>query len=211
MVHGCIFLPLVNGSQTGNRRATRWFRRTAASHRSGEIPLGFTRRKIKKNILAADRRKGNICLARCSYCLHTEQAFPLHDYSAANKRRLSLGIPIRSSLDSTVTQQYAALIKSLADKARSTIRDIDPSNELVFFRMRTKKHEILIAPGLSTDSLFSPSFSLALDFRKGIHHDRSAKLRFFLTNSPLTCRSAFLTKPSLVSRHLSFQMIGCHW
>jgi hypothetical protein len=60
----------------------------------------------------------------------------------------SSGIPIRSTLDASVTQQYAALIKSLSDKARSAIRDIDPTNELVFFRLRTKKHEILIAPGL---------------------------------------------------------------
>ena len=59
-----------------------------------------------------------------------------------------LGIPIRSSLDASLTQQYAALIKSLSDKARSTIRDIDPTNELVFLRVRTKKHEILVAPGL---------------------------------------------------------------
>jgi hypothetical protein len=59
-----------------------------------------------------------------------------------------LGIPIRSNLDASITQQYAALIKSLSDKARSTIREIDPTNELVFFRMRTKKHEILVAPGL---------------------------------------------------------------
>ncbi|CAM2706375.1 unnamed protein product [Rotaria socialis] len=58
----------------------------------------------------------------------------------------SQGIPIRSSLDASVTQQYAALIKSLSDKARSTIREMDPSNELLFFRMRTKKHEILVAP-----------------------------------------------------------------
>ncbi|CAF0955978.1 unnamed protein product [Adineta steineri] len=56
------------------------------------------------------------------------------------------GIPIRTSLDTALSQQYAALIKSLSDKARSTIRDIDPTNELVFFRMRTKKHEVLVAP-----------------------------------------------------------------
>ncbi|CAF3738998.1 unnamed protein product [Rotaria magnacalcarata] len=56
------------------------------------------------------------------------------------------GIPIRSNLDASLTQQYAALIKSLSDKARSTIREMDPSNELLFFRMRTKKHEILVAP-----------------------------------------------------------------
>lgn len=60
---------------------------------------------------------------------------------------LLIGIPIRSNLDTAASQQYAALIKSLSDKARSTIRDIDPTNELVFFRIRTKKHEILVAPG----------------------------------------------------------------
>ncbi len=59
-----------------------------------------------------------------------------------------LGIPIRSNLDTSLSQQYAALIKSLSDKARSAIREIDPTNELVFFRMRTRKHEILVAPGL---------------------------------------------------------------
>ncbi|CAF3975451.1 unnamed protein product, partial [Rotaria sp. Silwood1] len=55
-------------------------------------------------------------------------------------------IPIRSSLDTSLTQQYAALIKSLSDKGRSTIREIDPTNELLFFRIRTKKYEILVAP-----------------------------------------------------------------
>ncbi|CAF1179725.1 unnamed protein product, partial [Rotaria sordida] len=48
-------------------------------------------------------------------------------------------IPIRSNLDASLTQQYAALIKSLSDKTRSTIRDIDPTNEFIFFRMHTKK------------------------------------------------------------------------
>lgn len=65
-----------------------------------------------------------------------------------------LGIPIRSNLDASLTQQYAALIKSLGDKARSTIREIDPTNDLVFFRLRTKKHEILVAPGLFLNKIF---------------------------------------------------------
>ncbi|CAF3909974.1 unnamed protein product, partial [Rotaria sp. Silwood1] len=59
---------------------------------------------------------------------------------------LNIGITIRSSLDTSLTQQYAALIKSLSDKGRSTIREIDPTNELLFFRIRTKKYEILVAP-----------------------------------------------------------------
>lgn len=32
-------------------------------------------------------------------------------------------------------------------KARSTVRDIDPQNDLTFLRVRSKKNEIMIAPG----------------------------------------------------------------
>lgn len=32
-------------------------------------------------------------------------------------------------------------------KARTTIRDIDPQNDLTFLRVRSKKNEIMIAPG----------------------------------------------------------------
>ncbi|XP_046334956.1 dynein light chain roadblock-type 2-like [Haliotis cracherodii] len=58
----------------------------------------------------------------------------------------SEGIPIRTTLDNSTTVQYAGLIHSLAAKAKSCIRDIDPQNELCFFRLRTKKHEIMCAP-----------------------------------------------------------------
>lgn len=56
------------------------------------------------------------------------------------------GIPIKSTLDNTTTVQYAGLISSLADKARSVVRDLDPSNDLTFLRIRSKKHEIMVAP-----------------------------------------------------------------
>jgi dynein light chain roadblock-type len=56
------------------------------------------------------------------------------------------GIPIRSTLDNSTTIQYAGLITQLAQKARSTIRDIDPQNDLTFVRVRSKKYEIIIAP-----------------------------------------------------------------
>lgn len=32
-------------------------------------------------------------------------------------------------------------------KARSTVRDIDPQNDLTFLRVRSKKNEVMIAPG----------------------------------------------------------------
>ncbi|CAE8736144.1 unnamed protein product, partial [Polarella glacialis] len=58
----------------------------------------------------------------------------------------SEGVPIRSSLDSRQTLQYSALISQLAAKARSVVRDLDPQNDLTFLRIRSKKHEIMVAP-----------------------------------------------------------------
>ncbi|KAI8927123.1 hypothetical protein BC831DRAFT_511075 [Entophlyctis helioformis] len=56
------------------------------------------------------------------------------------------GIPIRTTLDHDKTIQYAALITQLTAKARSVVRDLDPQNDLTFLRIRSKKHEIMIAP-----------------------------------------------------------------
>uniref|UniRef100_A0A674JBW2 Roadblock/LAMTOR2 domain-containing protein n=1 Tax=Terrapene triunguis TaxID=2587831 RepID=A0A674JBW2_9SAUR len=57
------------------------------------------------------------------------------------------GIPIRTTLDNSTTVQYAGLLHQLTMKARSTVRDIDPQNDLTFLRIRSKKHEIMVAPG----------------------------------------------------------------
>lgn len=59
----------------------------------------------------------------------------------------SSGIPIRTTLDNSTAVQYAGLLSQLTQKARSTVRDIDPQNDLTFLRIRSKKHEILVAPG----------------------------------------------------------------
>ena len=55
------------------------------------------------------------------------------------------GIAIRSTLDNDVTVQYAALISRFTVKARGVVRDLDPDNELKFVRIRSKKHEIMVA------------------------------------------------------------------
>ncbi|MBZ3872900.1 Dynein light chain roadblock-type 2, partial [Sciurus carolinensis] len=57
------------------------------------------------------------------------------------------GIPIRTTLDNSTTVQYAGLLHQLTVKAKSTVRDIDPQNDLTFLRIRSKKHEIMVAPG----------------------------------------------------------------
>ena len=56
------------------------------------------------------------------------------------------GIPIRSTLDNATTVQYAGLIHQLTAKSRTTVRDLDPTNDLSFLRIRTVKHEIMVAP-----------------------------------------------------------------
>jgi len=58
------------------------------------------------------------------------------------------GIPIRPAkgMDDELTHKYAANISQLAAKARSVIRDLDPQNDLTFLRIRSKKHEIMVAP-----------------------------------------------------------------
>jgi dynein light chain roadblock-type len=59
------------------------------------------------------------------------------------------GVPIRPSkgnMDEKTTQKYAANIAQLTTKARSVVRDLDPQNDLTFLRIRSKKHEIMVAP-----------------------------------------------------------------
>ena len=60
---------------------------------------------------------------------------------------VSIGIPIRTTLDNATTNLYATQVQQLATKARTTVRDLDPTNELSFLRVRTTKFEIMIAPG----------------------------------------------------------------
>eukprot|EP01006_Ploeotia_vitrea_P060261 TRINITY_DN75591_c0_g1_i1.p1 TRINITY_DN75591_c0_g1~~TRINITY_DN75591_c0_g1_i1.p1 ORF type:complete len:108 (-),score=12.63 TRINITY_DN75591_c0_g1_i1:158-460(-) len=59
------------------------------------------------------------------------------------------GIPIRDSFDEQdrlLTIQYAALISQMVQKARAAVKELDNTNDLVFLRIRSKKHEILVAP-----------------------------------------------------------------
>lgn len=67
-------------------------------------------------------------------------------FSIIYRFKFCLGIPVKSTLDNSTTVQYAGLISQLADKARSVVRDLDPTNDLTFLRVRSKKHEIMVAP-----------------------------------------------------------------
>ena len=53
----------------------------------------------------------------------------------------------QSSAESNMNpQQTAHEVTDLAKKARSVVRDLDPMNDMTFFRVRAKKREILVAP-----------------------------------------------------------------
>lgn len=56
------------------------------------------------------------------------------------------GIPIRSTLPDEETFAHAALITQLAAKARRIVVDLDEDDDLCFMRIRSNKHEILVAP-----------------------------------------------------------------
>ena len=57
------------------------------------------------------------------------------------------GVALKSTLSKELTTQYAGLMAQLVTKARSVVRTIDPEDDLVFLRARTKKHEVMVAPG----------------------------------------------------------------
>ena len=50
-------------------------------------------------------------------------------------------------MDTTLTNQYCAVLSRLSDQARAAVRDLDPTNDIAFVRLRTKKNELLLAPG----------------------------------------------------------------
>ncbi|CDS43358.1 dynein light chain [Echinococcus multilocularis] len=55
-------------------------------------------------------------------------------------------VPIRTTMDKPMTVHYCALSQQLVSKSRAGVRDGDPTNDLTFLRIRSKKNEIMIAP-----------------------------------------------------------------
>ena len=60
-----------------------------------------------------------------------------------------LGPPVKRlqiQLKYLVSFQYSGLISNLCDRAKHTVKAMDPTNELDYLRVSGKKHEILVAP-----------------------------------------------------------------
>merc|ERR1712141_873154 len=58
----------------------------------------------------------------------------------------SEGITVKSTLENSLSVQYSVLISQLSERAKSIVRDLDPANELTYLRIKSRKHEILVAP-----------------------------------------------------------------
>ncbi|CAH3153030.1 unnamed protein product [Pocillopora meandrina] len=56
------------------------------------------------------------------------------------------GQAIHSTLDTIETTYYIQHCSALIAIAKSTIRETDPTDDIQFFRIRTKKFEIMLAP-----------------------------------------------------------------
>ncbi|KAI4841482.1 uncharacterized protein MKS88_000019 [Plasmodium brasilianum] len=56
------------------------------------------------------------------------------------------GLIIKSTFDQQQSHLHASLLTHLSNKAKDVIRELDPQNDINFLRLRSKKHEIMIAP-----------------------------------------------------------------
>uniref|UniRef100_A0A3P8S402 Dynein light chain roadblock-type 2 n=1 Tax=Amphiprion percula TaxID=161767 RepID=A0A3P8S402_AMPPE len=90
------------------------------------------------------------------------------------------GIPIRTTLDNSTTVQYAELLCQLSMLARTTVRDIDPQNDLTFLRIRSKKHEIMVALGEHVILLAFGVVGLMVISNTNTQYDLSQQLNTFL-------------------------------
>lgn len=65
-------------------------------------------------------------------------------------------------MDNSTTVQYANLLHSLTAQARNCVRDVDPTNDLTFLRVRSKKNEVMVAPGVLLNYSYISQLRLCL-------------------------------------------------
>ena len=62
------------------------------------------------------------------------------------------GVPIRSTLEDDMTTQLAALVSRYIDKCKSCTKKLREDDDLQLVRIRSAKHEIVIAPDYGDSS-----------------------------------------------------------
>lgn len=53
---------------------------------------------------------------------------------------------VKTTLDNSTTTQYQQLFTQLTNKSRAVVRDLDPNDNLRFLRIKSQRHEIMVAP-----------------------------------------------------------------
>ena len=56
------------------------------------------------------------------------------------------GACIKSTLDPSTTSQYSTILGSLVSQAVVMFKEMDPSNDVTFMRVRTKKCQFMVVP-----------------------------------------------------------------
>ena len=70
------------------------------------------------------------------------------------------GVPIKSTLDNATTVQYSGLLNNLVDQAKTMFKELDPTNDLTFLRIRTK---VKIIKDWSKNTYFQFAFAETRD------------------------------------------------
>ncbi|XP_020807798.1 uncharacterized protein LOC110183783 [Drosophila serrata] len=55
------------------------------------------------------------------------------------------GLPVRSTLNDTDTMRYANKMQPLVTMARSMVQEMEPTDQLTYVRLRTRKQEVMVA------------------------------------------------------------------
>lgn len=57
------------------------------------------------------------------------------------------GNPVRSNMDNSTSLQYTRHTEELRGMTQHVVRDLDPEDDLVVLRLRTKMNEVMVLPG----------------------------------------------------------------
>ena len=58
------------------------------------------------------------------------------------------GSVVRSTMDNIQTQQISVIVSQLTVRSQGVVRDLDPEDNLRFLRIRSTKHEIMVAESI---------------------------------------------------------------
>ena len=80
-----------------------------------------------------------------------------------NSYLLTIGLALKTNMEMTpATEQIIRNIHELAIAARRLVRDVDPTDDLMFLRTKSNNDELLISPGSYISPFTAPLFHMGL-------------------------------------------------